>query len=277
MKSITFAAIGDSIIDKYTIQKKNFLGGTAVNSAFAAKKAGAKSYIISAIGKDGAGKAFQKAFISEGIRTTYLQKLKDTTSTLDIFLKNADSPEYSNWELGVLKEFCLGQKAKDFLQKADIAKIMLFWPMRDVFNDFASLKLPNTTKVGDFSGVSQYTEGIDVMKKYISGFDILVKSIDKNDKKSVEYLKNLAKKYDKIIVGLVGEKGSMVFTKNSIFSHPSIPTKVVDTNGAGDAYLATFAVIYKKSRNILLSMMEGTKAAQKMITHFGGTGYHFTA
>ena len=276
MSKITFAALGECIVDNYVVQKKAYLGGTATNCAFAANKAEAESYIISAVGTDDVGKTFYQEFENAGIHTDYLQTLPGKTSTLDVTLHSVTDPQYSNWKLGVLENFRLDDKTKSFLTTCQIAKGILFWPMKNLFAQFSSLSLPNTIKVGDFSGVSQYTEGVEALVTYGKGFDVIVKSLDESDDDLKNLLQQISIQQKKLVLGLLGDKGSIVFENGKVFQSSALATNVVDTNGAGDVYIGTFCVEYARSKNILLAMQKATKAASENIQHWGGMGIAFT-
>ena len=64
------------------------------------------------------------------------------------------------------------------------------------------------------------------------------------------------------------------FSHNRIrYSQGILPTKVVDTLGAGDSFIAGFITAYKKGSDIEESLAYATKCAAKTCTFYGGFGY----
>jgi sugar/nucleoside kinase (ribokinase family) len=56
----------------------------------------------------------------------------------------------------------------------------------------------------------------------------------------VKEVKELLERNVEMIILTLGDKGSQVFTRKGDFTIPAVPCKVVDTNGAGDAYTTGF-------------------------------------
>lgn len=75
---------------------------------------------------------------------------------------------------------------------------------------------------------------------------------------------------EKIVVVTLGSKGSLVFSKEADYYVPSYSgTKVVDTSGGGDAFIAGFMSEYLKSEDLENSAISGTALASFIIEDFG--------
>lgn len=271
---VNIVSIGECCVDIYSKTGKKFLGGTAFNVAVQANRAGANASILSAIGTDSNADLFHKAFKTSEIDISHLKVLEGQTSHIDVNLDSDYKPAFSNWELGVLKKYKLNSADTEFINKHDVAHVVLFKPTFHLFEQFCAMKFLNVLKSGDFAGSSAYSEGIRIIEKYIESIDIVIKSLDKEDLNSLEFLKRLSSKYkDKIILSLLGENGSVVFLNGITYKQSTIKSKVIDTNGAGDAYVACFLVNYVKMRSIAKSMLEGAKAAGYKVGHFGAVDF----
>jgi len=266
---IKIASIGDCCIDVYPKEKKKFPGGTAYNVAFNAQKAGANVSIVSAIGDDLSAQIFHQALKKNNINTKYLSVIHGATSSVEITINKKGKPSYSNWDLGVLKKFKLNNFHQKFFSNQHIVHAVLFRPIEHIFNRFYQMRLPNTFKVGDFAGASEYSHGTSIINNYVNNLDLIVKSIDKSDNKSLGYFKNLAKNYKKMILVLMGNKGSIIFDKDKFYFQKSINIKVKDTTGAGDAYIAYFLVNYYQKKDIKESMFRAASEASKSVFHLG--------
>jgi len=269
-KQLSLASIGDCCVDIYPDQHKVFLGGTAFNVAYHAQQAGAKASIISTVGNDSHGELFIKTAKANGINTEYLAQLNGKTSSVQIPLDKEGKPMFSGWDLGVLEKFRLTHRHETFLQTQDAARAILFKPLKKAFSAFCDMELPNTFKVGDCAGGSIYSENIEAIEKYIQGLAMIVRSVDYKNKRELSFLKHIAKKYKKLVLASLGQKGSIVFIQDKEYFQQTMKTNVTDTTGAGDAYIAYFVITYLQTKNVKEAMQKATQAALQTITHFGG-------
>lgn len=274
MKSPTLSItnIGDCCVDIYPEQKKVFLGGTAFNVSYNAKRAGFNASIVSVVGTDSYGDLFLEKAQKLGINTTYLQQISGSTSNVQIPLDAEGKPMFAGWDIGVLDHLKLTSEHKSFFQTQDVVRATLLKPLQMSFEQFCSMSLPNTFKVGDLAGGSIYSIKNEEIEKYMPGLDMIVRSVDTlqcNVSTDVEHLRFLARKYNKIILASLGSEGSLILTKDEEYFEPAIPVSVTDTTGAGDAYIAYFLYSYLSSKNIQKSMKLATKEASKVVTQFG--------
>lgn len=252
---IRFASIGDCCADIY---KDNVvLGGTAYNVAIAAAKAGAKTSIISAIGNDTIGKQFLKSFAENKIDTSHLT-IAPRTDTINISLDKYHRPVYSHWKTTAIETVHLSDK--NFLNKHDIVRTVLFTSTQRLFEEFCALDL-KSLKVGDFAGTSADSFDESIIEKYADNLDIAIKS-----EVEPESLKNLSKKYSCLFLGLLGKSGSIVFRQGKAFRQPAIKIQTKNTTGAGDVYQAYFLVNYLQTKNIAEAMRQATRAAARAIS-----------
>jgi sugar/nucleoside kinase (ribokinase family) len=70
----------------------------------------------------------------------------------------------------------------------------------------------------------------------------------------------------KIIVVTNGAEGVYVASNDGILFHPSLPTKVVNTLGAGDAFGSTFVANYLEGKSIKEAMLYGIINAASVLT-----------
>lgn len=278
MKDFSIASIGDCCVDIYPDEKKWFLGGTAFNVAVHARKAGAQASLVSAVGTDTYGKMFYEQCRKLGISTDCLTTFEGITSSIEIPLDAQGSPIFSGWELGVLSQLILTPIQQKFIAKHTVARGILLKPLKGLFRSFCDMHIPDTVKVGDFAGGSQYSVEKEEILEYIQGLDIIVRSVSPMERfqtvpysDELTFLKDIAQRHNKIVLALLGKEGSIVFTKEKTYKQPAVQTHVTDTTGAGDAYIAYFLVEYLSSHNIQLAMEKATKAASEVITQWGAS------
>lgn len=271
-KQISFASLGDLCMDIYPEYKNFFPGGTAFNTAVGAAKAGAYASIFSAIGMDIYASIFLKAFTMHGVNNSHVKILQGESSSIRVSTDGKEQPYFSDWKLGVLKTYQLQSADRKELRKYDVVKMTLFKPLHKLFKDFCQINLPLTIKAADFAGSSAYSEGIFTIQRYINQLDIIIKSLEIEDHTSLAYLRQMSIDYkEKVIIVLLGKKGSIVFLNGKQYKQPAMRTSVKDTNGAGDAYVAHFLVSYSETRDIPQAMLKGGKAASEKIIKAGAT------
>ncbi|KKS51560.1 MAG: Sugar kinase, ribokinase family [Candidatus Gottesmanbacteria bacterium GW2011_GWA1_42_26] len=272
MKKIFFASVGDLCIDNYLKYNESFPGGTAFNTAVNACESGARASIFSAIGTDTAAQIFQKAFVFYDIDSTHVKIFRGESSSINVSSNNKGQRYFSDWKLGVLKEYSFQPNDRKKLAEFDIAKITLFKPLQKLFDEFCQTSLPSTLKAADFAGSSQTSESIIVIPRYINQLDICIKSVSEKDTNSLSFLQRISIEYKKkILLALLGEKGSIAFLNGKSYKQRAIKTNVKDSNGAGDAYIAHFLISYLRKRDIPQAMFEASKAASEKISKLGAT------
>jgi len=80
-----------------------------------------------------------------------------------------------------------------------------------------------------------------------------------------------------IVVITNGAEGVYVATNNSLLFHPSLPTKIVNTLGAGDAFGSCFVASIMHNKNIKDAMLCGLLNAQSVIEHLDAKSGLLTA
>ncbi|PIZ63996.1 hypothetical protein CO051_02715 [Candidatus Roizmanbacteria bacterium CG_4_9_14_0_2_um_filter_39_13] len=269
MTKPTYSAIGDIGLDIYPNIGKHFPGGMALNSAYHAQRLGAISSVVSAIGDDINGKELIEFLDLSYISIEGLEIIHGKTDSVKITLDEYARPQYGTWNLGVLEKFRLTSAQKQYLQTQDIAVAVHLPELRSMFNDFAKLHLSNTLKVGDFTDLSEYGGNQEILKEYKNSFDIFALSIDEKVDTRLNTFQSFINKEKKIGIALLGERGSAVFPHGKKYVYPAEKVSVVDTTGAGDAYLATFLVEYYHDQDISSAMGKATQKASIVIQTYG--------
>ncbi len=88
---------------------------------------------------------------------------------------------------------------------------------------------------------------------------------------SDEAFHELLNKGLEIILVTMGNKGTRAITKDKEYNAPAFKVNVVDTTGAGDAFMAGFLYMYHKTKEIHNSLIMGNKVACLSLTKMGAT------
>lgn len=83
--------------------------------------------------------------------------------------------------------------------------------------------------------------------------------------------------HTQVVITTLGEKGSVIRTRDEIFEiKPCPPRSVDDPTGAGDAYRAGFFTAYVKGLNLQTCGQVGSVAATYAVEHYGTQNHRFT-
>lgn len=292
--------IGDLTVDIYPKLNSAHLAGSSLTCALWAKKLGAEPTILAAVGNDEAGKRYKEFFKKENLSLKFLKTLsasrRISTSQIEIFLDKNGERFWGKWDPGVLAKYHLEKKDYDFLKDQDAVAMPIYAKTQHLLDELVchtwkvrqSSRQENTFQVKnprpliavDFDDLSQFDKSIKIIEDHLPYIDIVLCGLDMvSDAKIIRKLQNLASSYSspktpnspnrpKLIIVTLNKNGSLAFLGNKVFrqkAHPPAGGKVVNSTGAGDAYLAGFLVEYVKSKNVQKSLLQGTKTATKAI------------
>ena len=255
---------GETVVgDSYN----TYLGGKGANQAFAAKRMGAHTYMVGAVGNDGFGKQFFETLEAEGFDTSVV-KVSDKNSTgvslvtvehsgqnricmtpganLDYYIEDLDNLE----ELVKESDIIVTQLEMRYDIAAHLAKlakrhgkkfILNPAPAREIDDEVISscyIMTPNETELGII-----INRKIETMDEYIEGAKVL-----------------LEKGCQNVIVTL-GTVGSLLVNKDGHKLVPAFKVKAVDTVGAGDSFTGSLSAMLDQGREMLDAMQIATAVA----------------
>ncbi len=234
-----------------TIFGKKFdlgFGGKGANQAVAARLCGANVGMVAKVGSDLFGPATIKNFESQGIDATHVRIAEGVSSGVaPIFV----DPHGQNRILVVKgANDTLSPEDVDaaapLLRKADTIVMQFEVPLRTVYhtvkfakaNGIRCLVNPAPAQPVDFEelGAADYLIPNESEAETITGMP--VQSID-DAKKCAEFL--LRQGIRRVVITL-GERGSLVAGPDGMELIPAFKVQAVDTTGAGDAFIGSFAV-----------------------------------
>jgi len=253
-REFTLAGIGEILWDELPEGRR--LGGAPTNFAFHAHLQGARSFVISRVGKDSDGREILKKLERAGLTTDFISVDREhPTGHVTVSLDSQGIPEYTIHE-GVAWDYLelssplldlaqtidavsfgslaqrsvfsraavftfLGATPKDCLRLFDINLRQNYYSA-DILN--TSLKLANVLKINQ--------EELSVLAKLFR--------LKGRTGKCLQQLRN---RFDLNLVALTrGAEGSLLLTQEGTFDFPGVAVSVQDTVGAGDAFGAALVL-----------------------------------
>lgn len=224
-------------------------GGGAVNSAISFARLGLRVAALCNVGFEGTGSLVVKKLKDEGVKTALVNRDKKHHTGLSILILGKDNEHTAFLERG----------ANDYLKitKTSILKKAKWIYLSSLTGESAE-NLPLIFKIAKKYGIriafnpgsEQLSLGREKLQPFIESSEILLLNLEeaeglvnKGRKKlrKAQIIKEASSLGATITVVTEGEAGSHAVFEGNIYSQKSMPKRVVDTTGAGDAFGSTFS------------------------------------
>lgn len=254
-------SIGDNCVDVYTNLNHLYPGGGAVNFAVHAARSGAAASYVGVVGNDRNGTLLREALIAEGVDTSHLRTANGPTAVAYVRLENGDRT-FIGSNPGVRYQLAVDDAIRAHINGADLVHTTLDGRMED---EVPRWKAAGLRVSFDFS--HRYTpEQLYLLPDLEIAFFSGQRMGPAGAEEAARAYHSLGAR---VVVITLGEGGSLAFDGSQIYRQGAEPTTAVDTLGAGDGYMAAFAVEYLRSGNIPAAMKAGTRTASGICQHHG--------
>jgi fructokinase len=255
IKEFIAVGLGEVLWDVFPGGKKKF-GGAPTNFACLAHCLGAKSFLVSSIGKDELGKETFQYIDKLKLNRKFLSVDKDhPTGTVTVKLDDFGQPDYiihenAAWDFipsnPDLFEFASGVDAVCFgslCQRSEISG--------ETVREFLKATKPQCIRLFDINIRQSYysQEIITSMLEFANVFKLndeemsLVVGIFNITGSETDILNEILKRFQlDLIILTKGVNGSLLIKEGQESYMPVKPVKIVDTVGAGDAFAAAVAI-----------------------------------
>jgi len=257
-------AVGDNIADYYPEEKKIYAGGGALNVAVIAKRLGAKSAYYGVFGTDENAKFLYNNLKKEKVAYP-INDIRKGRNAVSIIKKYGAEAQVEAVDKGVYKNLNINKNVLEIIKNSKIVHSNIY----AYFEDYLP-KLHYKTKLSfDFS----HLRNKNYIKDIIPKIDIAFFSKSKKEEEPREFLNWVSKLGIEVVVLTQGENGVLMKVGDKIISEKAIKTEVVDTLGAGDAFIAAFLTFLAQGENNYeMALNEGLKTAAKYCKIRGSLG-----
>lgn len=265
--------------DGETLEAANFsmgCGGKGANQAVAAAKCGADIMMMTMVGDDIFADNTIGNFKKYGIDTTFVKKVTGKSSGVaPIFVDKSGQNRIlivkgANGDL-LPKDI---DAAAEKLKECSLIILQLEINLETVYY---AIEFANKNNIQVLLNPAPANKNLDIDK--ISTCDFFVPNeteleiITNMPIKNVEDVKKAAltliEKGIRNVIVTMGEKGSMLVTKDKIHLVESFKVDAIDTSGAGDAFIGCFASCYVKNKNVVSAMIEASAFSALSVTKKG--------
>ena len=275
------AGIGELLWD--LLPEGRRIGGAPANFAYHVNELGVPATVVSCVGKDDLGKEIVNSIVGWKMDSRFVFELSDyRTGTVEVSLDVNGSPEY------VINE----EVAWDYLAWNDeITKLaasvraVCFGTLgqrapasRSFIQQFLRKTSPSCLRVFDVNLRQSYYDA-DVIRESLSLANVLKLNHEEApviarllgfSANTEQALSEIRKGFDLDLIALTkGGEGSSLLTRERVSEHPGLPTRVVDTVGAGDAFTASLVVGLLRGDDLETLNADANRAAARVCGHSG--------
>ncbi len=240
-------------------------GGSAFNVSILAARYGLETAYIGTFGDDAAGRHQLKVLRKEGVDTSHISVREGRNAISKVINRNGQS-KIVQVDKGVYKHFNLTEEDLKFIKKFRYVHTTIY-----SYTEKYLTKLKKSGMIISFDYSFKSTE--NYLKKTASLVDIAFFSAENINIDLKEFITFVHKLGPRYIVITRGKKGVLAFLKNELYSYPSRKVEIIDTLGAGDAFIAVFLSSFMRNLSPLSILEKSTESAVKCCERYGAVGW----
>jgi fructoselysine 6-kinase len=258
--------VGDNCIDHYLPPiELDFSGGNAVNVAVHLQRARCSTAYIGAVGGDEDGQKLIHDISKEGVDISHIKVYPDhSTACSHIRLNNTNEREFIFEDLGPKDDFTLDEADLAFIQRHRLVHNTWLGGTDKYLKYFK--QTPDILVSQDYG--ERCTE--EFINQTIADVDVAFFSLSENSENSISDLAQQMKaRGPRLIIVTQGSLGSVAYD-GKLYFQDAFPVEVVDTLGAGDAFIGTFLANWLNRKGIEFCLKTAAQVASQTCTHLGG-------
>jgi len=257
---------------------KNVFGGKGANQAVMAALLGAKVAFVGKVGVDTYGSQMKQNFIDHNIDIQHLSTATNTSSGLALIFVSSTGENCIVIVPGA-NNLVTPQEVKgasQIIQQAKVLLVQLEIPLDSTTEALQIAKKSNVTTIlntapAKHSLPDEIYNFVDILCANQTELEILTGQQVHNITEATMASKTLLGKGVKHVLVTLGEQGSLLVDKEKSTHVPAdIPADpVIDTTGAGDCYLGSFAYFFASGESIESSMCKASYIAGVSVSRLG--------
>lgn len=257
------AAIGFCCIDRYANLNISYPTGNGIDCIAHLSRRGIGCSAVSVVGTDAEGTEMLETLSRLGIDITHMQRKEGQTSVFEMELRENNDRVHLYNIPGVMESYTPSEEDIAFTQNHAFIHTDLFGRVLPLI---PRLKEKGAKLVLDFSVYANDEN----MATLLPQTDYAFFSVGEgNDEKAVELLKKARVLGGTVMTATLGEDGSISYDGLSFYKCPAVrATKVVNTVGAGDSFIAGFLEGIIRHRSIPECQQNGAELAAQIVARF---------
>ncbi|HEX3003101.1 MAG TPA: PfkB family carbohydrate kinase [Angustibacter sp.] len=262
--SVQLLAVGDNVVDRYPDLGVMYPGGNAVNVAVHARRCGAVAGYVGALGTDLAGRCVLDALAAEGVDTSLVRVVDGPNAYAEVRVIDGNRV-FGTGNVGVSR-FRL---APDDLERAASVDVVHTGECSMIEDQLGELSAAAPMLSFDFS-----ERPWEYVEKYAGHARIAIRSLPGSAlAQATDEARRLRALGPEVVAVTLGASGAVVVRGDDVVHAPAADVAVVDTLGAGDAFIARLLVGLAAAEPLAVVVPAATAYASTTCTSFGAFGY----
>ncbi|EYB67270.1 fructoselysine kinase [Deinococcus phoenicis] len=258
--------IGDNTVDLYLSSQTMYPGGNAVNVAALSARLGHPASYLGCVGTDAAGQLILAALGAEGVDLSHCRQVEGMTSWSGIDHRDGDR-HFVGSDPGVQGAWTLTDEDLGFMAQHDLVHTSIYSELEAVLP-----RIRQAAPVLSFDFSSDWTP--EQLGRMAPLLDVAFLSAGEGSlAEAQQQAAGAAALGARLVVVTRGAHGSLALLNGEFFHADIVPAAVVDTLGAGDAFIAAFLHCWFSTRNAAQALAAGANEAARNCATFGAFGH----
>ncbi len=263
---VKIIGVGDNVVDKYLDLGLMFPGGNALNVPVLAHRYGADAAYLGVLGDDKAGRHIYEVLQKEGIDICRMRMVKGSNAYAEVTLVEGDRV-FVGGDKGVSTQLFLSKDDFEYMKKFDLIHTSVY---SNIEHGLENIKKTGKIVSFDFSDIYEQSY-LDKTLPFVdfaffSGSDMPLDDIK-------VFQKQVTEKGPSLVLVTRGSNGAVLYYEDKYYIQDSVPIKVIDTLGAGDAFIASLILDILKGKEVSSALRKAAIDAASTCTYFGAFGY----
>jgi fructoselysine 6-kinase len=259
-----FAGVGDSVVDRYWDLGTMFPGGQALNVAVYAHRFGVQAAYLGVVGDDVAGRHILGAMQAEGIEIPRVRVVPGRSGFAEVALVDGNRV-FMGGGPGV-SEFRLSDDDLAYLQGFDL--------IHSSESSYLEDQLGLLAGVGRLSFDFSERRDPAYVEPLLPHVTIAEFSLsDMDDVEAETWIERIHSRGPRLVLATRGAAGALLFDGRAFWRQTAVETELIDTLGAGDAFIARFLVGVLRDEPFEDSLAAAATAAAGTCGAYGAFGY----
>ena len=258
------AGVGDNVVDRYRDLGVMFPGGQALNVAVHAQRAGIEAAYVGAVGDDRAGRHVLGAIEAERVDASHVRVVPGPNAYADVGLVHGNR-EFLDGDPGV-SCFRLSDDDLAFLSRA----ILIHSSESSYLEDQLGLLAGVASLSFDLS-VRRDRAYLDSILPHVTIAEFSLADLD--DDEAMAWIERIHRAGPRLVLATRGASDALLSDGRRIWRQPAYPTQVLDTLGAGDAFIARVLVGIIRDEPFDVSLASAAQVAATTCASYGAFGH----
>jgi len=256
--------LGDNCIDVYVEQGMGYPGGGPVNTAVYLARAGVGAAYAGAVGDDPSGRHLIASLVEEGVETSWVQVLPGPTNLA--FVRHVDGDRvFGGTRPGVRSRFRWQR-----LPTSAYTNVRVIHTTVDGGVDDLLSVLPDGHGLVTYDFSRKFTPEHQGLLPLIGV--AFASAAHLADRDALALVRDWLARGSRVVVLTLGARGSLAADGHGVFTCGTLDVPVVDTLGAGDAFIAGYIHGLLRRDPVPACLARGRDAAARALGSFGAFG-----